>query len=183
MKVRQKHRIIACVIALAWPAFVHAQSHDARTNAPDAKKDRDVTQRGAMDHAKMNHGGTTHESADHAAMDHDSIEDGSKQQAMPLDTTALPAPDHIPPAAPTHEMGDMSHASMVEVMGMDDRAMFGRFSFDRLERIAGDGLGAIAWSMQGYVLCIRKPVYLETLIVLFTIISLLRLISVLMMHA
>lgn len=39
----------------------------------------------------------------------------------------------------------MAYDEMVEVMGMDDRAPFGLFAFDRLERVEG---GATAWSLQ-----------------------------------
>ena len=61
------------------------------------------------------------------------------------DAADRPAPAHVPPPPPEHVMGDMAYDEMVEVMGMDDRAPFGLFSLDRLERVEG---GATAWSLQ-----------------------------------
>lgn len=47
-------------------------------------------------------------------------------------------------------MGPMSAAQMVDVMGMDDKAMFGRFALDRLERVDTDAGPATSWSLQGW---------------------------------
>ena len=84
-------------------------------------------------------------------MDHGSMDHTGMQHAMPQEASSLPPSDHVPPPAPTHEMGAMSYAQMVEVMGMNDRATFGMFAFDRLEHAAGDGSSATAWSAQGWL--------------------------------
>lgn len=123
---------LRCLVALAfaWSASANAQSHDAHAHHET------LPQLPVQSESKV----------DHAAMDH-----GSMEHAQPQQASALPPSDHVPPPAPTHEMGAMSNAQMVEVMGMDDRATFGAFAFDRLEHVAGDGRSATAWSAQGWL--------------------------------
>ncbi len=88
---------------------------------------------------------------DHGGKDHGSMDHGGMHHAMPQEAGSLPPSDHVPPPAPAREMGAMSYAQMVEVMGMDDRATFGMFALDRLEHVAGDGNSATAWSAQGWL--------------------------------
>lgn len=128
MKIHLIPRSLAA-LALAWNASAGAQSHDAHAHHPAS-----ATPAQDADHAGMNH----------AAMDRD----GMHHAAAPA-ADSRPPSDHVAPPAPAHEMGDMSAAQMVEVMGMDDRARFGFFAFDRLEHRAGDGNSA-AWSAQGW---------------------------------
>ena len=133
----KKPEHLRCFVALtlAWSAGANAQSHDAHAHHEAAAPK--PTQTGQqVDHAAMGHG-----SMDHAGMQH----------ATPKDAASLPPSDHVPPPAPAHEMGAMSNAQMVDVMGMDDRATFGMFAFDRLEHAAGDGRSATAWSVQGWL--------------------------------
>jgi copper resistance protein B len=67
-------------------------------------------------------------------------------------TDASPAPaDHVPPPAPAQTMESMSAAQMVDVMGMDDKAMFGLFAFDRLERVDADAGPVTSWSLQAWL--------------------------------
>jgi copper resistance protein B len=56
---------------------------------------------------------------------------------------------HVPPAPPTQEMPPMSNAEMIDVMGMDDDARFGKLSFDRLEYVnASEKTGV--WKLDGW---------------------------------
>lgn len=48
-------------------------------------------------------------------------------------------------------MGAMDSSQMVDVMGMDDQAMFGMFSLDRFEHVDADPGAALAWSLQGWM--------------------------------
>lgn len=134
MKIHPIHRCLVAS-ALAWSACAGARSHDAQAHSY-TKTEKPATPAQNADHAAMAHG-----AMDHAGMHH----------ATPQAAGSLPPSDHIAPPAPTHEMGAMSQAQMVAVMGMDDRATFGRFAFDRLERLAGDGSSAAAWSAQGWL--------------------------------
>lgn len=52
---------------------------------------------------------------------------------------------HIPPDPPQHPMGDMSEREMVEMMGMDDTALFGMVAFDQFEWRDTDGGDALFW--------------------------------------
>jgi copper resistance protein B len=63
----------------------------------------------------------------------------------------LPPSDHVAPAAPTQPMEPMSSMQMVDVMGMDDKAMFGLLSLDRFERVETGAGPSLAWSLQGWV--------------------------------
>lgn len=135
------------LVAAAAQAQEHAHEHaqEATANAhehaqSDGHGQRDPhAQRGAHAHAQAK----AHEPAGQA---HEHAPDHAPASSTP-DSRAQerPAPAHVPPPPPAHEMGDMAYAEMVEVMGMDDRAPFGLFSFDRLERVEG---GATAWSLQ-----------------------------------
>jgi len=122
-------------LALVWSASASAQSHEAHVHHETAPP-RPAQAEPKVDRAVMNHAGMVH---------------ADMQHATPKDDASLPPSDHVPPPAPTHEMGVMSNARMIEVMGMDDRATFGRFAFDRLEHVAGDGRSATAWSAQGWL--------------------------------
>ena len=46
---------------------------------------------------------------------------------------ALAQDDHVPPDPPQTHVHDMTYDEMVEMMGMDDRALFGKVTLDRLE--------------------------------------------------
>ena len=59
---------------------------------------------------------------------------------------ALAPSGHVAPSRPQHEMGSMTAAEMVDVMGMDDRAYFGLVAFDRFEYVDGSDAHALAWS-------------------------------------
>ncbi len=117
---------IAALAACMAASSTHAQSHDHAAHA----------QHPAAPRAEKH---DAHEPTpnDHAAMGH------APQASVP----DKPAPDHVAPPPPTHVMGDMSYAEMVEVMGMDDRARVGMFALDRLEYVEG---GAKAWSVQAW---------------------------------
>jgi copper resistance protein B len=59
------------------------------------------------------------------------------------------AREHVPPAPPASHVHEMSYAEMAEMMGMDDRARFGKVMLDELEwqesREAAFGWDAAAW--------------------------------------
>lgn len=60
---------------------------------------------------------------------------------------AQPAPaSHVPPDPPSHGMPAMSNEEMIEIMGMDDTARFGRVTFDELEWRA-NRVDTLAWSI------------------------------------
>ena len=105
MKTCTDHRLIACAIALALPAFSRAQSEEARGHEMQAPVDaaprhaRGAKDRPATDHAKMYHAGMSNAVMDHAHMRHDGAEPAAGAEA-----DALPPSDHVPPPAPTHEM-------------------------------------------------------------------------------
>jgi copper resistance protein B len=48
-------------------------------------------------------------------------------------------------------MEPMSSMQMVDVMGMDDKAMFGLFSLDRFEHLDTEAGSVLAWSLQGWL--------------------------------
>src|SRR5688500_6138806 len=52
---------------------------------------------------------------------------------------------HLTPDPPQHPMGDMSEKDMVEMMDMDDEALFGMVAFDQLEWRDPDGGDAVFW--------------------------------------
>ncbi|GAA0715105.1 copper resistance protein B [Dokdonella soli] len=125
----------ALALALAFAVGAHAQSHGDHPEESSEKKP--VQAQGARAQPA--------ESA-HSAMDHGGMQHGASHAVA-----SRPPPDHVPPPAPTHEMGPMSPVQMVDVMGMDDRAMFGLFALDRFERVkTGDGY-ATSWSAQGWL--------------------------------
>lgn len=64
------------------------------------------------------------------------------------DADARPPSGHVAPPPPQHMMGAMSPARMIDVMGMDDRAPWGRAVFDRLEYIDAGAQGALGWSLR-----------------------------------
>ena len=146
MNILLRQQVLAVALALAMPTWAGAQSegthaeYAASSNQPATHHSDHAT----ADHHRMHHV-TPAAAVDHAAMDHGASRDAGAEHAG-----ELPPSDHVPPPAPTHEMGAMSNAQMVAVMGMDDRATFGMLAFDRLEHVAGDGRSATAWSAQGW---------------------------------
>jgi len=147
MRLLCRQHTLAAALALATPAWAAAQSDGS--HADDiAPANRPATQH--ADHAATGHRGM-HHAAPVAAMDHAGMDHGASHDASAEHAAALPPSDHVPPPAPTHGMGAMSNAQMVDVMGMDDRATFGMLVFDRLEHLASDGRSATAWSAQGWL--------------------------------
>ena len=58
--------------------------------------------------------------------------------------------EHVPPDPPTHELHDMPAEAMIEMMGMDDTARYGKVLFDQLDwRDANDG-NVIDWDAQAW---------------------------------
>jgi copper resistance protein B len=54
--------------------------------------------------------------------------------------------EHVPPDAPqSHVDHDMSYREMAELMGMDDRAKYGKVMLDRAEWIGTDGSDTFEW--------------------------------------
>jgi len=139
MTIHLDRRCLVAAIALAWSACAIAQSHDGHTRENETEK------------AAPSAHGSAHAAMDHDSMGHDSMDHAGMQHATPRQAGSPPPSDHVPPPAPAHEMGAMSNARMVDVMGMDDRATFGLFALDRLEHVAGDGNSAAAWSAQGWL--------------------------------
>jgi copper resistance protein B len=58
---------------------------------------------------------------------------------------------HIPPDPPQHQMGDMSAKDMVEMMDMDDTALFGMVAFDQFEWRDRDGGDALFWDGRAWL--------------------------------
>lgn len=89
----------------------------------------------------------THEvpPADHPGTQRERIEAASQEHPQHAIPDARPPSGHVAPPPPQHVMGAMSPARMIDVMGMDDRARWGRAVFDRLEH--GDGR-ALGWSLR-----------------------------------
>lgn len=57
--------------------------------------------------------------------------------------------EHVPPDPPQTQVHDMSYAEMVDMMGMDDRKLFGKVMIDKLEWRAGDE-SQYAWDLRGW---------------------------------
>ena len=168
MKTTSATTVALAIVLSGALAQAHAQEHahsaqashsgQPAGNAHDAAaKDTPAHAHGATGHSKMDHSKMNHSKMDHSKMDHSKM-DHSKMDHSKVDHAAMghaatpqagakPAPDHVPPPPPAHEMGDMSYAEMVDVMGMDDRAKVGMVSLERLEYVEG---GAKAWSAQAW---------------------------------
>jgi hypothetical protein len=58
---------------------------------------------------------------------------GSTILLLALACRALAQSEHVPPDPPQTHVHDMTYDEMVEMMGMDDRAPFGKVMLDRLE--------------------------------------------------
>lgn len=121
------------------------EASGAEKSTTDEKADHDrhpaETEQGAIDHSKMDHGKMDHGEMDHSRMQHGEVE-----------TTSSPMPsDHVAPPPPQHPMRAMSEQEMTEVMGMDDKATFGMFKLDRLERVKTDDGYATAWNAEGWL--------------------------------
>jgi copper resistance protein B len=123
-------RGILAVLALAGCTDALAQSPD--TDATPAQSQSDTA-------APMHAGHMAqHADARHAA-DTDAVD------------SAPPPAGHLAPSAPAQTMGPMSAAQMVDVMGMDDRAIQSLIAFDRLEYAKADDGHALSWSAQGWL--------------------------------
>jgi copper resistance protein B len=57
---------------------------------------------------------------------------------------------HVPPDPPQHFMGDMSKERMIELMQMDDEALFGKVLLDQLEWRESDGADAQVWEFDAW---------------------------------
>lgn len=133
--------MVLALLALA-PARADAQEHaHAREQAaePASHHAHAAHDAHAMHGPQQGeHAHDTHDAAAHA---------GHGAAAAAAGDPPRPPPAHVPPPAPEHEMHEMTHAEMVDVMGMDDRARFGMLAFDRLEHLdaGGQAWEANAW--------------------------------------
>jgi copper resistance protein B len=95
------------------------------------------------------HASKEHEGMEHAGMappvDHAELHDAPDPASAPPVDVRL-SPGHVAPPPPQHEMGAMSAAEMIDVMGMDDSAGYGVVAFDRFEAAHADAGTALAWS-------------------------------------
>lgn len=57
---------------------------------------------------------------------------------------------HVPPAAPSHPMPELSHEEMMRVMAMDDTASVGKVTFDQLEWRYAERDDAFAWDANAW---------------------------------
>ncbi|HEU4625042.1 MAG TPA: copper resistance protein B [Steroidobacteraceae bacterium] len=73
-------------------------------------------------------------------------QDHAHQQSDPGQSEA----EHVPPAPPSSELGDMSYRTMVEMMDMDDKARVGKVLLDQLDWRDAEGATAFAWDVQAY---------------------------------
>ena len=58
--------------------------------------------------------------------------------------------EHVPPDPPLTHVHDMSYREMVEMMGMDDRARFGKLTLDRIEWQDADHGSNFAWDAEAW---------------------------------
>jgi copper resistance protein B len=68
-------------------------------------------------------------------------------------TSDAPTPSelkHVPPDPPQHSMGAMSPARMIELMDMNDTAMFAKLLMNELERQRTDDADVTAWDAQAW---------------------------------
>ena len=90
---------------------------------------------------------TRHAGSAHAAMAPAEDREGDVPDTMSAPPVDARQPSgHVAPPPPQHEMEAMSAAEMVDIMGMDDRAGYGLFAFDRLETVYADAGTTLAWS-------------------------------------
>jgi copper resistance protein B len=73
------------------------------------------------------------------------------EEHRPPSAVSHPPPKHIPPDPPAHPMGDMSNERMIELMGMDDTAVFTMIMLDQLEWRRIDEGDALAWDAQAWI--------------------------------
>lgn len=53
--------------------------------------------------------------------------------------------EHVPPDPPASRVHDMPYGEMAEMMGMDDRKLFGKVMLDRLEWSGASGKSRVEW--------------------------------------
>jgi copper resistance protein B len=70
--------------------------------------------------------------------------------------------EHVPPAPPSSEFGDMSYRTMADMMDMDDKAPFGKVLLDQLDWRDTDGATAFAWDVQAYYGTDYNKLWLKT---------------------
>lgn len=58
---------------------------------------------------------------------------------------------HIPPDPPQHAMGDMSEKEMIEMMDMDDTALFGMVALDQFEWRNADDNDSLFWDGRAWL--------------------------------
>ena len=122
--------VFPVAVSFATTVAAHAQDTDATHEAYDT---HDTHVAPPADH----HGSPRGRSED-------APEHPQHEPSMPA-ADARPPSGHVAPPPPQHVMGAMSPAQMIDVMGMDDRARWGRTVFDRLEHSDGSALG---WSLR-----------------------------------
>lgn len=69
---------------------------------------------------------------------------------------------HVPPDPPQHFMGDMSQERMIELMQMEDDALYGKVLLDQLEWREVEGGSAQAWEFDAWYGNDYNKVWLET---------------------
>jgi copper resistance protein B len=78
-------------------------------------------------------------------LDQDHTQHAAAEEAMPTSASG-----HVAPPAPEHPMAPMSGAAMIDAMGMDDDATFGKLRFDRFERSLGGDASALSWDVDAW---------------------------------
>jgi copper resistance protein B len=148
--VRTRFALACCIVLVAASPGARAQLHAAiehedepRAEQPEPPPTDTAAGMPAMDHAAMHgqHGQPAPSKADTVQTDRAQT---NPAQAHPV------ASDHVAPLPPQHDMGAMTAAQMVDVMGMDDDASFGLFTLDRFERVKTDDGYATAWNAEGW---------------------------------
>jgi len=66
------------------------------------------------------------------------------------DEPTLSEREHVPPDPPSQQLHDMPYERMVEMMGMDDTASFGKVLFDQLDWRKSSDASAIAWDVHAW---------------------------------
>jgi len=69
---------------------------------------------------------------------------------------------HVPPEPPQHVMGDMTTEHMIEMMQMDDAALFGKILLDQLEWRDTKGADTQAWEFDAWYGNDYNKLWLET---------------------
>jgi copper resistance protein B len=70
--------------------------------------------------------------------------------------------EHVPPDPPQTRVHDMPYGEMAEMMGMDDRRLFGKVMADRLEWQESSGAGQISWDASAWYGGDYHKLWLET---------------------